>query len=129
MHSSKIALDQSEWNARTAGEHVRDVARWFRGRGLKSGHAIQRAADCLAISYDLAWRLHYQAKIWSLPSARLRQIERAYAASIDLEVAELEARIARLRIKQTELRVGQCSCGDGFVISAQSTLCVACAGP
>lgn len=122
MTASKSALDIE---IKLAQDHVQMVARWFRERGLKSGHAIQRAADCLCISHDLAWRFCYRAEIGRRAIASLRLMERNFLAAVRQEIAYQDARLARLHQIEAEvaakLEAIECS-SDGFVSFSPSVL-------
>lgn len=117
-------------NVDQAALYVHQVSRWFRRRGLKASHAIQRASDQLGITFDLAWRLHYGHRIFSLSLSRLRQIELHYLASLDLEIAQMEEQTARLRVIKAELEmhlggsVLGCSTDQSATSLLNSTSCV-----
>lgn len=127
MTASKSALDIE---IELAQSRVQMVARWFRSRGLKSGHAIQRAADRLAISHDLAWRLCYRAEIGKRALASLRLIERQFLTAIRQEIADLEEQVARLRIIEAEIEAKlEAQCSDGFTFSSPNVLSDTCVAP
>lgn len=129
MTASKSALDIE---IELAQSRVREVALWFRERGLKSGHAIQRAADCLCISHDLAWRFCYRAEIGKRAIASLRLMERNYLSAVRQEIAYHQDRIARLSLREAEvaakLEAIECSSG-GFVSFSPSVLSDTCTAP
>lgn len=115
MSASKNSLDTADENVRRASFYVQQVARRFRRFGIKTSHAIQRAADDLGISNDLAWRLHYRQKIFTLQPERLKQIEIHYLKSLDREIAEMERLTSNLRSIKAELEKtlqGKVACSD-----------------
>lgn len=98
-------VEAGEANVRQATIYVHQVSRWFRRRGMKASHSIQRAADQLGVTFDLAWRLHYGQRIFSLTTTKLRQIELHYLASLDREIAQMEEQTSKLRTIKAELEI------------------------
>lgn len=110
-------------SANQASTYVHQVSRWFRGRGLKSSHSIQRAANMLGITNNLAIRLYYRINITSFAPSRLRQMEDNYLAAIDIEIAQMEEQIARLRVVKAELVATRrtAPCSDSYSMASSKS--------